>query len=803
MHRRVLTICLVLFSIFSALNAQSDDSSWFWNKTITKVEFRGLKNVKKTELTAVSSDYIGEPFTEKNYSDIVDRISELDYFEDINAFAEHDPDNPDNVVLVFEVVEKPVIASIEFKGNYKIRNNELREVIKSKTSNVYIEGKILVDERLIRDHYIEKGFTDSVVTHKVEQTEEGIKITFIITEGVNTVITEIHVMGNSVFSEKSLLGKISLKPEGFWNDGAFKNSALEMDKKTILNLYQQEGYIDVQIVDVKIKDTFNKEKQRQELSITFVIQEGSVYTYKGITLKGNQIFTTETLLSGFKLKEGQIFNSVKFQEGLNQIQGYYIDNGYMTVQMNPVPNKNPETREISYTITIVEGQRSHVEHIIIKGNSKTKEEVIRREIPLEEGDILSRDKIVNGLRNLYNLQYFSNVVPDIQPGSEPNLYDVIFSVEEQNTISLNMGMTISEITNPDDIPIALNFTLQNSNLFGEGRNIGLQTNLSKSEQSIGFSYGQSWINDMPISYNQSVSFAHKHAYTPQNMFLPDLSLDQYYYYMLYEGYEASIGTAFGRRWFPEIGILTVTGGMNNSLTRYSYDESLFTPTDLGVSMYANRWGIMNSLFASVSLDNRDIAYDPSKGWFASQRFTWYGLIPGLEKEFFLKSETKLEGYLTLFDVPLTEDFNFKGVLAAYSGFSLILPTSSSLLSDSNRLYIDGRLNGRGWINLSNYTINKGQAMWATQLELRIPIVPNVIGIDFFHDTVILKPTLSDMITDMKLEDFYFSFGPAIRILIPQFPLHLMFTFRYHYDGTSFKWADSPYEFVLSFNLANK
>lgn len=134
MHRRVLTICLVLFSIFSALNAQSDDSSWFWNKTITKVEFRGLKNVKKTELTAVSSDYIGEPFTEKNYSDIVDRISELDYFEDINAFAEHDPDNPDNVVLVFEVVEKPVIASIEFKGNYKIRNNELREVIKSKTS---------------------------------------------------------------------------------------------------------------------------------------------------------------------------------------------------------------------------------------------------------------------------------------------------------------------------------------------------------------------------------------------------------------------------------------------------------------------------------------------------------------------------------------------------------------------------------------------------------------------------------------------------------------------------------------------
>ena len=305
-------------------------------------------------------------------------------------------------------------------------------------------------------------------------------------------------------------------------------------------------------------------------------------------------------------------------------------------------------------------------------------------------------------------------------------------------------MTVSEITNPDDIPISLYFNLQNSNLYGEGRNIAVQTNLSKSEQSIGFSYGQSWINDLPISYNQSISFAHKQAYTPQNMFLPNLNLDQYYYYMLYEGFEASIGTAFGRRWFPDFGILTVTGGMNNSLTRYSYDEAIFTPTDLGVSMFANRWGIMNSLFASVSLDNRDIAYDPSKGWFASQRLSWYGLIPGLEKEFFLKSETKLEGYLTLFDVPLTEDFNFKGVLAAYTGFSAILPTSGSLLSDSNRLYIDGRLNGRGWVNLSNYTVNKGQAMWSTQIEVRMPIVPNVIGFDLFHDAVILKPSISDM-----------------------------------------------------------
>lgn len=801
--RKLLSVVLIsLFAVFSVA-AQEDDSEWFWDKNISKIEFNGLNAVKKSDLNAIVNAYTDIPFTEENYNDLMDRLSALDFFDDIEPYANHDPKNANNVIVVLNVKERPTVSLVTFSGNQKIRNGELRDIVKTKTSDIFVEAKVLMDERLIRNHYIEKGYSDSQVSHKIETTDSGVQITFIIKEGANTVIREIHTTGNTIVSERSLKSKLNLKEIGLFKDGAFQNSALEMDKRTIVSYYQQKGYIDAAVLDVQIDSEYNEEKQRQELVLNFIIQEGAQYVYSGLKLQGNEIFTDEELLSKMKLKEGAIFDAIKFQEGLAEIQGVYVDNGYMSVQLYPIPNKDPERREISYDLSITESVRSHVENVIIKGNTKTKDYVIRREIPIEEGDVFSREKVISGMRNLYNLQFFSNIVPDFQQGSEPNLFDVVFAVEEQSTTTLNFGMTFSGVTDPNDIPISLYFKLENSNLFGEGKAISTETTLAKNEQSLNFSYSQNWIGDLPITLSQSLSFAHTNSATPINMFQPDLSLDQSYYYMDYEGYTASLGTAVGRRWTPDFAILTASAGLNNSLTRYSYDEALYAPTDLGISMFANRWGLMNSLWVSASADARDINYDPSEGWFASERLTWSGLIPGLEKEFFLKSDTKVEGYYTLFDIPVTETWNFKAVLAGYMGFTGLFPAADTTISESNRLYIDGMFNGRGWTELYKSSRARGQALWSSQVEVRFPLVAGIVGLDLFHDTAVVKPTVGAMFSDLHMSDVYMSFGPAIRILIPQFPLHLMFAFRYKYDGNGFHFADNPYQFVLSFNLLNK
>ncbi len=805
MRKRFFGLLFIVFCTFAAFS-QEDDSDWFWGHPISKIEFEGLKTVKKSDLTGITGSLIGQPFTEELYIEMIDRLNELNYFEDIEPYANHDKD-PEKILLVFKVTEFPSIYKVEFSGNQKIRNGELRELIKTKASDIYNENRLLIDERIIRDHYIEKGYTDSTVTHTTELRPDGILVTYKINEGRNTVINEIHMTGNTIVSERVLKGKISLKEVGFLKDGAFKSSSLEQDKRTILSYYNERGYIDANILDVKIDSTDNDEKQRIDLSITFVIQEGAQYTYGGLSITGNEIFPTEKLLAQMKLKEGTIFNAIKFEEGLAEIANIYYESGYMSNGFYPVPSKDTDRKEISYTVVIEERARSHVENIIVNGNNKTKDYVITREIPLESGDVFARDKIVSGMRNLYNLQYFANIVPDVKPGSEENLVDLVLSVEESSTISLNAGMSFSAVSEPDDIPISLLFSLTNSNLFGEGKSISTSVNIAQKSQTIDFSYGQDWICGLPINFSESLSFSHSKSYTPTMMYQPNGIYDQYNYYVNYEGWSATLGTAFRRRWYPRFAILSLAGGLNNTLTRYEYDESIYTPVDSGISMFANRLGLMNSLWSSFSMDNRDINYDPSKGWFASQRLSFYGLIPKLEKEFFLSSETKLEGYLTLFDLNFNEKTKIKGVLAAYTGLSMLFPINNSVISDSNKPYIDGLFTGRGWTELYRSAETKGKVLWNTQLEFRIPIVPGIIGVDFFHDAVAVKPEVNQLFSDLTLDNFYFSMGPGIRFLMQQFPLHLLFTWRYQViDGKVLwggKYGYNPFQFVLSFNIVNR
>ncbi len=795
MHRKFYAFFVLLFvTVFSVY---SQDSEWYWDQPISKIDFNGLKNVKKSELQGVTSSFIGQPFSADTYNDLLDRLYSLDFFDDITPYARHDTKDESKVLLVFEVVERPIISAIHFSGNRKIRNGELREQIKNKTSDIFIESKILIDERIIRNYYLQKGYTASYITHTTEETEDGIVVTFQITEGNNSVIREINFTGNSIVSSRTLKNKIELKEVGLFRDGAYQPSTLEQDKQTIIKYYNEKGYADANILDVKVDSTLNEEKQRDELSILFIIQEGAQYIYSGLRIKGNEVFTEAELTKNRKLKVGSVYNATKFMEDIQAISNVYYENGYMTNEFYPVPVKDADRHEISYDLTIREHSRSHVENIIIKGNTKTKDYVIKREIPIKSGDTFSNDKIINGLRNLMNLRYFSNVVPEAQQGTEENLVDLIFSVEEQSTSSVQFGLVFSGTTDPGTLPVSLYLKLENSNLFGEGRTLSVGTQLSNTEQSVNFSYSQNWIGNYPISFNTSLSLAHKLSNGYLNFWTPNLELIQNKYSMQYNDWSATVSSGLARRWYPDYAIITLSGGVSTSLQRNVYDENIFSPVDTGVSLYANRWGLSNSVYGNISIDNRDLNYDPSKGWFFSQRAAWFGLLPVLEKEFFARTDSKLEGYLKLFDIPVSDKWSFKMVLANYTGVSMIFPCSE--VSDTNSLYVDGMLNGRGWTEA--YRETRGQFMLSNRFELRVPIVPGILGIDGFWDAAVVKPKVHDA-SSLKLEDFYFSYGPGLRFLIPQLPLHLVFAWKYRIENGMPKFANNPFQFVLSFNIVN-
>lgn len=783
-------------SSFNLFAQDTEDEDWYLDKPITQITFDGLKTVKRSDLNGLIASYVGKNVQDAIY-ELLDRLYGLELFDDITPIASHDKGN--GVILQFVVVEKPLIVSINFRGNRKVRNAPLRDAISIKAGEIFSETTAIADERAIRNYYLEKGYTNVKVSYSKQETEDGIIVTFNINEGNNSVITEISFEGNKIFTSRVLKKQLKLKEVGLIHDGAFQESTLESDRQSVLKYYADRGYIDASILNIDRQITENPNKNRSEMHIIFYISEGAQYKFDGITFNGNSIFSSQQLEEKVTLKKGDIYNQTKFSENLMAITDLYYENGYTANGFVPSVNKNTNDRTVSITLNIVERDRSHVESIIVRGNQKTKEYVITRELPIQAGDVFSKTKLTTGLRNLYNLQYFASVFPDIQAGSEPNLLNLVINVEEQMTNSIEFGLTFSGVTDPTELPFALFAKWSNSNVAGSGKTISASTTISSSEQSIALGFNEKWLAGLPIELDESLSFSHSKPTALRLKVMPDGSINTEDYYMQFESWTTSLNSSVGRRFVYDWAILTLTGGLTNVLRSYIYDEDVYVPLDTQISEYANTLGLVNSLWAKASLDGRDINYDPSKGWFVSQTVGWYGLTPW-ETDFYARFDTKLEGYLTLFNIPISEKYTFKMIFAALSSFSVQLPAPGSGVSDANKLYIDGMFNARGWTNI--YNTVKGKAMWSTNIELRVPVVPGIIAIDGFFDICAIKESGNKFFTDLKAEDFYFSFGPDFRILMPQFPMRFMFCNTFKIENNQVQWKDTM-KFVLSFNLVNR
>lgn len=797
MHFKKIVAAVFLVFAFTAFSfAQSD--GWYYGKPIQYISFKGLSAVSINDVVPYTDPFLDREFDDEVYLDILNTVYSLEYFEDITAEVKPADADGKSLNLEFTVVEYPEITEVSFKGNLKVRNSELKEAISIEKGQVFIERKISVNERKIRDVYLEKGYTEVRVTSTVEENEKGISIVFEISEGSSSVVSLIQFEGNVIFAQKTLKKQCSLKEASLFQKGAFKESLLEADRQNILLYYHNRGYFDADISEIRRDATFNAEKDQNELVITFVIEEGDQYHYEGITIEGNEVFETEKLISLISLEPGDVFNETKFEESLEAIFNVYLENGYISNGFDYQMIQDKDNDTISCIMTIIERDRGHIENITLKGNTKTKSSVIMRELGMETGDIYSKADIQAGLRNLYNTQYFSAIEPDFVQGSEMNLIDMTLNVEEAQTTSVEFGVTFTGISNVRDLPVSAFINLSDTNFKGLGKTVSTKLTASSSEQSLSLRYDDSWFMDKPVTISLSVYASRATKNCLQYMYLLS-GTDSSNYYMDYKEITLGASAALGKRWTPRFATITLTGGLSTDFIRNSYDSSLFTPVDEAISDNLDSWGVRNSLWTSVSFDNRDIYYDPAKGWFFSEKITLFGIIPEIETEYYIQSDTKAEIYKTLINKQVTEAFNLKLVFAGYTGLSFLQELKPDSLSTQNLLYIDGMFNGRGWGTLFG---TRGKAMWSSYAELRLPLVENIFSIDFFFDAVEIKDSLKDVMTNTNLNDFYFSYGPGMRFTIPQFPIRLLLanTFQIKNGKAEYtnKWA-----FTLSFNLPNR
>jgi outer membrane protein insertion porin family len=804
--RKAIALLFLLVIPISAIISQTSDE-WYIDKPITGVVFEGLSSVNSKELDGVTAPYINKKFTNDLFWELQDKLYALDYFETIQPNAVKGDEAGTTVIVKFVVVEKASVASVEVKGNKNLRTADILDVVTLKTGDLVNRAKLRADEVAIKKLYLEKGYPDITVVGSIEQKpgQKKSSVRFVVDEGSQVLVKSIKIQGNTIASEATLKGVITLKEKSLFNAGAYQESKLEEDKTAVINFYRDRGYVDAKITDV-LKDAKKDPKDgKNYISLTFYIEEGKKYFYGGMDFTGNKIFATEKLKDLVHQQPGSILSNKKLEADFQRVADLYYENGYIFNSITRTEKRDEDKNTINYTIVIVERERAHIENILIKGNKKTKEFVIRREMPLEVGDIFSKAKVIQGLRNLYNLQYFSNVTPETPQGSADNLMDLVINVEEQSTANINFGVTYTPMVTEGAFPISATVKWADTNFMGNGQNFSIETVVSPTQQTLTFGFAENWLMGKRITGGINLALGHnKISDVPQDILTPIFqsssnvadpftSSDDYTagtttvpteYTMTYDKYSVTLTPNAGFRVPTPAGLFSVGAAVGTGVSMIWYDPTVNRPADPTVRKNWNQLRLNDSFAVSTSIDSRDLSYNPSSGYFVYERGSVTGILPN-ELYYYLRTDSIAEIFFTLLNVPITDGWNLKAVLGFHTGYSQLfaqLGRSTPQVDTTQQLYINGMTMGRGWEGKTTPTY--GNTIWENSAEFRIPINEQFIWLDSFFDAATIW---ADKPSAVGLGDFYFSFGAGLRFSIPQFPFRFYLAKRFKVSNNTIQW----------------
>jgi outer membrane protein insertion porin family len=325
----------------------------------------------------------------------------------------------------------------------------------------------------------------------------------------------------------------------FFRDGTFNIDVFEQDKDRILALYRERGFLDAQIIEDRVEYEW-RNPQKQDVRGIFIIitiHEGEKYYFDGYTIEiesdnGKPLFTPESLLRGLQLnKVGDIFNDTLFQRDRQTISFRYASEGHIFARV--VPNRtiterevkvggSPQTRKfVKIDFTISEGPKAYIENIIIKGNRKTKEKVIRRELIIKEGELFNAARMQLSRERVFNLGYFKQVNFDVRPGSRDGYMNLIVDVEEQpsGTISLGGGYgTTSGFSIFADIT--------ENNFLGRGQIAGIKFTYGPYMAAVTLSFIERWLFDWPVAFRTSISYG-LYTFQESSIFPTGTSVSEY------------------------------------------------------------------------------------------------------------------------------------------------------------------------------------------------------------------------------------------------------------------------------------
>ncbi|MFQ5481152.1 MAG: outer membrane protein assembly factor BamA [Nitrospinaceae bacterium] len=472
--------------------AQGSDLASSPAPLIKSVRVQGNERVDESTILYYIQTKPGETLSTGTVRRDIEQIYSLGQFKDIRV--ETTPVG-DGVAVTFIVEEIPSIGDVQFEGNDQLENKTLRDAIALKRGGTFKDHLVKEAVEKIKGVYQEKGYFFAEVKIKTTPARKGIiNINIRIREGEKVTIDEIRFVGNKSIKAGDLKDQMETKEKTWFalidESGIYKKDILKLDLLRLEAYYQDQGFVKVRVLDPKT----DINRKKKSIYITIPVQEGAQYKVGQINVRGDDTYTENELREAMQLKPGQIYDISKLRQDVLGITDLYSARGFAYADIIPNTKINDDKRTVDLEIKVNRGRKVYVGNIDIGGNIKTRDNVIRREFRLQEGQLFDSQALKRTKQRLMNLQYFEDVKIDTNRGAETDLIDITTTVTERPTGSISVGAGFSSVEN-----LIFTGSISQDNLFGRGQRLNFSTDLSSRRTNFNLNFTDPRVFDTRVS----------------------------------------------------------------------------------------------------------------------------------------------------------------------------------------------------------------------------------------------------------------------------------------------------------------
>ncbi len=448
---------------------------------VNRIEVRGNSRVEADTVRSFTQIQPGQNVSEAEQDEILRRLFATGLFSDVRV-------SQSGGTLVVQVDENQIVNQVLFQGNSKIKDEQLMAAVQTQPRGAYSSATAQADVDAISGAYTGIGRSDAVVSVTTQQVGENrVNVIYNIQEGDRTKIASISIVGNNAFSDSRLKQTIALRESGLLSfiqrDDIYDEDRLRTDEETLRRFYFNRGYADFRV----ISSVAELDETQNSYFITITVDEGERYAFGNVAIDSTiPGIDSEALYSELETRPGEVYSAKDVEESLVNLTNSMANAGFAFAQVTPRGDRDFTNRTIAINYVIDQGPRAYVERIEIRGNTKTRDYVIRREFDVSEGDAFNQVLIQRAKQRLEDLKFFEKVSISTAPGAEPDRVIVIVDVVEKATGELSLGGGYT--TGGENAGPVAEVGITERNFLGRGQFIKVSAGFGKDTRNYSLSF---------------------------------------------------------------------------------------------------------------------------------------------------------------------------------------------------------------------------------------------------------------------------------------------------------------------------